>query len=480
MQIMAEASCGRKMDHEPVAESYGKRADEVTALVNDVPTCGQPGRRVARTGPGPTCVRSSGSAKVHYMHGLEVVFDAMMGRLSWDEAAVHLASPETWHPDAEPWTGRWPKPVDGSRAFHGGRRELRLRAVDVAGADGDQRWRALHRELWPAYRAWFLRPGGPARPDVDEARRRLRIHMPELVPTWERLADLAGGDDTAARMLAMYNPPPFVSGCSQAALGVDRPGLVRNYDYDEHLFEGVVLASRFGGRRVIGTNDQLWGLLDGMNDDGLAISLAFGGRRAVGDGFGVPLILRYVLETCGTLVEARAALARLPVQLSYNILVVDREGRALTAYINPDRPAHFSDAPATTNHQKRVEWPEHDRLTRSVARALRLRALLAERPYNPDRVVEAFLRPPLRSTAYSSSTGTLYTAEYRPARGRVTYRWPGSTWSHSLDGVAEGTHVATLTDGPDEDRPGWAAWSATSSTAACSPPRSSSPTTCRS
>src|SRR5512133_3501118 len=31
--------------------------------------------------------------------------------------------------------------------------------------------------------------------------------------------------------------------------------------------------------------------------------------------------------------------------------------------------------------------------------------------------------------------------EYQPVQGRVTYRWPGSTWSHSLDGVAEGAHV---------------------------------------
>jgi predicted choloylglycine hydrolase len=248
-------------------------------------------------------------------------------------------------------------------------------------------------------------------------------------------------------MLAMYNPPPFVSGCSQAALRGDRPRLVRNYDYDEGLFEGVVLASRFGGHRVVGTNDQLWGLLDGMNEAGLAISLAFGGRRVVGDGFGVPLILRYVLETCRTLAEAGAALSRLPVQVSYTVLVVDREGRALTAFINPDRPAELSGAPASTNHQRRVEWPEHDRLTHSVARALRLRTLLADRPYDPDRVVEAFLRPPLRSTDYARGAGTLYTAEYRPADGRVTYRWPGSTWSHTLDGVVEGSHIADLTGG---------------------------------
>ncbi len=432
------------------------------------------------------------------MHGLDVISDAIAGRLRWDDAAIHLASPEAWRPCGGQWAGRPMEhgdvrhpargdvrhpahtdhrhqsdvrhpargdvrhpahsdvrhPAHSDVRPHGMQRWLRLRALDVAAPGGERQWRLLYHEVWPAYRAWFCRPGGQTRPSLDEARHRLRVHMPELVPTWERLTHLAGRDETTARMLAMYNPPPFLSGCSQAALGTLRPGLVRNYDYDEQLFEGVVMGSRFGGHRVVGTSDQLWGLLDGMNDEGLAISLAFGGRRAVGDGFGIPIVLRYVLETCATLVEARACLARLPVQMSYNVLVVDREGRALTAFVNPDRAAEFSDAPATTNHQGRVEWPEHDRLTGSVARAARLRALLAARPDHPDGVVAAFLRPPLRSTNYRLGTGTLYTAHYQPERARVTYHWPGSSWSHSLDDLVDGTHVATLTDGRDGEGSG--------------------------
>ena len=59
-------------------------------------------------------------------------------------------------------------------------------------------------------------------------------------------------------------------------------------------------------------SDCLWGLLDGMNDAGLAVSLTFGGRRALGDGFGIPLVVRYLLETCDDVAEARETLARLP------------------------------------------------------------------------------------------------------------------------------------------------------------------------
>ena len=39
---------------------------------------------------------------------------------------------------------------------------------------------------WPAFRRWW-RDGANTRPTAGEARARLEEHMPELVPTWERL-----------------------------------------------------------------------------------------------------------------------------------------------------------------------------------------------------------------------------------------------------------------------------------------------------
>ena len=105
--------------------------------------------------------------------------------------------------------------------------------------------------------------------------------MPELVPIWSALVAATGADELGARMLTLYDPPPLLSGCSQAAL----PGeaaLVRNYDYDPNLFDAVVLETRFADTRVIGMADQLWGLLDGVNDRGLAVSFTFGGRRCAG------------------------------------------------------------------------------------------------------------------------------------------------------------------------------------------------------
>ena len=66
-------------------------------------------------------------------------------------------------------------------------------------------------------------------------------------------------------------------------------------------------------------SDCLWGLLDGVNDAGLAASLTFGGRPAVGDGFGIPLVMRYVLEVCDDVEAACGVLSQIPVHAVQNV-----------------------------------------------------------------------------------------------------------------------------------------------------------------
>src|SRR5512132_2073127 len=213
------------------------------------------------------------------------------------------------------------------------------------------RWQAVFEEKWPHYRAWFLREGEEARPSYATSVRMLRQHMPELLPAYERVVELAGGSDLAARMLSLYTPPPYLAACSQGAwTRAGGPLLARNYDYAPSRFEGIVWSTRLLERRVIGMSDCLWGLLDGVNDAGLAASLTFGGRRVLGDGFGIPIVTRYLLETCANVDEARATLQRLPFSLSHNLTLVDRDGRVQTAYLSPDREPSFRDVPAATNH----------------------------------------------------------------------------------------------------------------------------------
>lgn len=294
------------------------------------------------------------------------------------------------------------------------------------------RWRELFDALWPGYRSWYLQEGDAARPSLLEARSALERYMPELVPTWASMVALTDGDPTAARMLTLFNPPAFAPGCSQVAIPSPEPMLVRNYDYHPGLCERIVYSSRFSSRRVVGSGDCLWGLLDGMNDDGLAASLTFAGQRGVGQGFGIPLVVRYVLETAGSVAEAIQVLGRVPVHMSYNIMLVDRSD-AVTVLVRPGVPPETFNLRASTNHRGTVPLdPEHAARYQSVERQHALFRLLATAP---DRAaaVAAFLRPPLYNTEFGRGFGTMYTAAYRPDARVVDFVWPGSSWRIGFD-----------------------------------------------
>jgi predicted choloylglycine hydrolase len=321
--------------------------------------------------------------------------------------------------------------------------ELEFEAADEP-SPGDA-WRARFEAMWPAYRAWYLQEGEAARPDLASCRAALERHMPELVGVYERVVELAGGGDLAARLLSLWRPPGFIVGCSQGAwTRGDEPVLVRNYDYPAARLEGVIALTAWNGRRVLGMSDCLWGLLDGVNDAGLAVSLTFGGRRDVGEGFAIPLVVRYLLETCESVDEARAAIARVPVHAAQNLTLLDRSGAYLTAYVGPGRPVELREVAATTNHQGKVEWPEYARAIRSEERERCVLALLEDPKLDRERFIAAFLEPPLHSRAYAEGFGTLYTAAYHPSEGRVEYRWPDYAWEQSFARFETGSRTVRL------------------------------------
>jgi predicted choloylglycine hydrolase len=348
-----------------------------------------------------------------------------------DWAATHWTSTDGTSTD---WTREQAPGAPREQAPPGGEIPLTLRAF--AEDEPGERIREHLAATWPPFRQWW-RGGANTRPTTGEARARLQEHMPELVPAWQQLtAMLDDGPDgsDAAAALALWNPPPFLTGCSQAAVLPGGPALIRNYDWDYRLFDGVVARTAYTGRRTLGMLDCLWGLLDGVNDAGLAVSLTFGGRPQVGEGFGIPLVIRYVLEVCGTVEEAVRVLCRVPVHMSYNVTALDRDGRRATVYVAPDRPARVTDVAVATNHQGEVEWAPYVAAIRSVERQDYLEGLLAAGTRASD-VVAACLRPPLYATRFHEGFGTLYTAEYRPADGLVRYHWPDRTWEHSLDKI---------------------------------------------
>ena len=316
-----------------------------------------------------------------------------------------------------------------------------------------RKWQALFEAGWPGYEHWFLSEGIEERTTYGKTVRKLKHYMPELLPTYEQLCALAGGGDLAARFLGLYRPPAYLTGCSQVVWPGRHPLLVRNYDYSPTLCEGLVLLSRWNGKAVLAMVDCLWGVLDGINEDGLAISLTFGGRKAVGDGFGIPLVLRYILEFCSTAAEAGEVLSRVPVHMAYNVTAVDTKGRFLTAFVAPDRKTRVRELPIAANHQGNIDWHSYAKATATLERERFLFFRLREKGMTSDRLLQCFLRPPLYTTAYGKGFGTLYTAAYWPERRAARYFWPDGSLEQSIEVFTEGRHQQNLIP----EGPAWAA-----------------------
>src|SRR5262245_54773547 len=133
----------------------------------------------------------------------------------------------------------------------------------VAEPQPGDKWRGLFESNWPSYKRWFLSEGTLARPSYLASRKALAEAMPELIAIYDRLVELAGGGDLAARFLSLYCPAPYLGGCSQLALAAsDGPALIRNYDYSAQLTEGSWLATNWL-QPVIAMSDCAWGALDG-------------------------------------------------------------------------------------------------------------------------------------------------------------------------------------------------------------------------
>nr|WP_237554709.1 C45 family peptidase [Streptomyces sp. SID4948] len=305
---------------------------------------------------------------------------------------------------------------------------MTFRAVDV-GDGGDGRWAAHTQALWPVVRGWMTEESRTPE-GADRARTLFEAHLPELAPVLDRLAgqlDRPGGET----FLTHAALRPFFSGCTQIG---GNGTLLRNYDFSPGECEGTIASSRFL-RPVIGMQEGGWGLLDGMNDAGLAVSLTFGGRFVQGPGFAIPLVLRYLLETCTTVEQAIGKLRSIPIGIAQNVTLVDPD-RAATVLVGPDIPLTEAPDACAANHQHLPVPDEQERFTRTQERLAAVRAAGAD--------VAAMLKPPLYQLAYDEGLGTVYTADYRPSEGRVTYYWPAETWEQSFTAFAPGSRTMTL------------------------------------
>ncbi len=299
-----------------------------------------------------------------------------------------------------------------------------------------EKWKALFERTWPHYKTWFLSEGNLARKGYLTSATELKRHMPELASLYDQLVSLAGGGDLEARFLSMYCPPAYMSGCSQVAWTRENPCLIRNYDYSFKMFEGTMMYTNWL-QPVIGVSDCTWGLLDGMNASGLAASLTFGGRKVVGNGFGIPVIIRYILEIAKTVEEGIAILNRVPVHMAYNVTLVDGTGNFATVYLSPDRKPVIVNTPVATNHQVEVEWGDYASLTGTIERKKFLDEMVTS-PYETEAtMLSRFLHPPLYNTNFDKSFGTLYTIIYRVNAKNIDVLWPNSHIHQSFDRFTE-------------------------------------------
>jgi predicted choloylglycine hydrolase len=354
-------------------------------------------------------------------------------------------SPEPQGPATEPApaAGVAPDPYDFAA---GTPREVTVAFRSIVEWQPGERLAAAFEASRPGYGRWFLRDGEAARPTYAACAAALRRHMPELEPTYERLVQLTGGGDLEARFLSLWNPPPIFAACSIAAwTGAGGPALVRNYDYVPTLCDATLLASDWSGARVLAMTDCLWGVLDGVNEHGLAVALAFGGRRVVGDGFAVSLILRYALELCRDVAEAAEAIGRIPVNLAYNVGLVDRAGNAAIVQIGPDRAPVVTPARTCANRQGATEWAEHAQATDTVVREAALDALVGDSAVTLPALEVAFTAPPLYRPTAAQAWGTVYTAAYDCVDPGVRLRWPDDVWEVRLAAPVEEQRPRTMT-----------------------------------
>ena len=294
-------------------------------------------------------------------------------------------------------------------------------------------WQQEFKGRWPAYKDWFLRFGERDRPTYLESTRALKRYMPEMMPVYEQMVELAGGGDRAARFLAQYCPPPLFRGCSQAVYLEDEAVLVRNYDYSPYVFDGLLMRSKFDQRAVVAMIDCMSGVLDGINSDGLAISMSFGGRQEFGNGFGIPLVLRYLLEYAGDVAEACELLERIPVHGAYNVMLLDRERNFETIAIAPGQQPLKMGTRVSTNHQPGSSWPIYEEKVFTHLRYQHLDEVTGARQLSAHQFSRQFLIPPLYNSQFARGFGTLYSAAFYPQRGICEYLWPKHSWTFDFN-----------------------------------------------
>ena len=203
--------------------------------------------------------------------------------------------------------------------------------------------------------------------NIHTEERAFRAYAPAL---WEEIAGIAEGlNISMEQAVACFGNDGLrmpTGGCS-AVMSSNVYG--RNYDFRPRGYEArFALLQPTGSYASIGSSHQLTGRLDGMNEHGLTIGLHLVKAWPRSPGLTSSMMVRRVLDSCATTVEAIDLLRRLPHAMKYNYSLLD--GGGVAAVVEAGAGAvvfRRGDWLACTNH---FQSPQLRRLNHRVAHSI--------------------------------------------------------------------------------------------------------------
>lgn len=163
----------------------------------------------------------------------------------------------------------------------------------------------------------------------------------------EELEGLAAGQDCEVQLLqavlfSMYAIPPACHCSCFAVAEGDEILFSRNSDFLPALEDhntNIVVGRTGGGYSFTGNTTSFLQMEDGVNQKGLAVGLTSVSPTEIKPGFNAGLLVRYLLENCGTVPEALEKLKILPIGSAQTLTLADAKGNLAVVECNAVRMA---------------------------------------------------------------------------------------------------------------------------------------------
>lgn len=169
-----------------------------------------------------------------------------------------------------------------------------------------------------------------------------RQYYPALL---KELEGLAAGQDCDVQLLqaVLFSMYAILPACHCSCFAVaegDEILFGRNSDFLTALEEqntNVIAHLTDGAFSFTGNTTSFIQIEDGVNQKGLAVGLTSVSPTEVKPGFNAGLLVRYLLETCGTVPEALEKLKTLPIGSAQTLTLADEKGNLAVVECNAER-----------------------------------------------------------------------------------------------------------------------------------------------